>query len=173
MAVNSPIPLLTDTTPQGLLNWALKVAQWASGVETDLNALGAPTGAGTAAAASTPDPHLPWVILSGNYSYTLTDVQVGLVNIELSGLTGSSYTINLPAPVAGAWFDLQIRAVVNSGSPQVLVKDQTANTLMDWTLGGGTLHRWVRCQVQDNSGTLQWTLYIARAWTGDTPPTLT
>ena len=168
----SPLPILKDTTPQGLINWALSVAQWAATVQTELTALGAATGVSvTSSSTSTvsADPHWPFTILTADADTTLTDSEVGVVCAEFT--TTATHTVTLPSPTDGAWFDIQMRAA-NASTGTFKISDNNANTLMSWTPGASLAHRWVRCEVQDNNGTLQWTIYIARTWTSDIPPAL-
>jgi hypothetical protein len=164
---SSPIPILKDTTPQGLLNWALSVAQWAATVQAELVSLGVAPAASVTNVSSTPqDWHFPFRAQVGNANYVLADTDIGVQCFEFTSATQS---ITLPTPAVGAWFDIQIRV---TGASTITILDDGAHTLMSWAPGAGIGHRWVRAEVQDNNGTLQWTLYIARTWTADIPPSL-
>ena len=157
-------------TTSGVQGWMLACAQWAQAIQAQVNALPTSSSSNTNTNTTTSaDPHRPFTILTADADTTLTDSQVGVVCAEFTA--AATHTVTLPAPVQGAWFEVQMRAA-GASTGTFKINDQSGNTLMTWTPGGSLAHRWTVCEVQDNAGTLQWTCYIARTWTSDVPPTL-
>jgi len=119
------------------------------------------------------DWHLPYQCRTGNANYTLTDADIGMVDFLYAG-SATTYTITLPTPVEGAWFDMHIRYDVGvGGGTTIYVDDDLGNHLLDWTNSPWPVayhHIWVTFRpFVVAGGVIQWAAAQERVWTGDTP----
>lgn len=165
-------PTLFQGDPLGVIKWARDLVKKLRELESN-------TGKGEKGDTGPQGPpgESDWIYnfktLVGNANYQLDHEDIGVVNVEYANIGANTYTVTLPTPVEGEWFQIHI-SNQGGGSGHLILACPVAGTLMDWTGGGPawpapTNSRWLQCTVLDYYGTLMWGIVALRTWTGSIP----